>query len=67
MTAVHRPYYRERLDDIFCVACGDFYPCLPVREASACRCSHDQTQHDEIGCVIFACGCRSYRPKGVTA
>jgi hypothetical protein len=67
VTATHRPYYRERLDDIFCVACGDFYPCLTVREASQCLCGHDQTQHDEIGCVIFACGCRSYRPKGSAA
>jgi hypothetical protein len=36
--------------------------------AGTCLCSHDiATQHDEVGCRIFVCGCRVARSKGSAA
>jgi hypothetical protein len=66
--ALHRSYHHTRLDAEFCVADGEPWPCLHVRQAEHCRCGHHgETQHDEIGCVIFACGCRQLRLKGSAA
>lgn len=62
----HHAYWNPVLEDNFCAACGDNWPCLPWREANpACKCSHAKSQHSrgEGQCWLGACGCRFYREK----
>lgn len=64
----HTSYYNERLDDYFCVACGDYWPCIPHRATVTCKCSHTQAVHSHGtgDCWSLACGCGKFRLRGAS-
>jgi hypothetical protein len=66
---IHAAYHNEFLDDIFCTGCGDYWPCLPERERTQCRCGHQQSNHSHSTgqCWHAACGCNVMRPREVTS
>ena len=64
MAESHVPYFNDFLDDTFCAECGNYWPCVPARDAMTCKCSHVATVHGRGGsgeCWSAACGCRTFR------
>jgi hypothetical protein len=59
----HAPYFNAFLDETFCHADGEYWPCLATRQAAECLCSHTQATHDRGAgeCWSLACGCRTFR------
>lgn len=69
----HRAYEcDDGSGDLWCIRCGDPWPCLPWRDAHTCKCSHVEalhhaTRHGQVMCAPAACGCGEYRPAVATA
>jgi hypothetical protein len=55
--------------DLFCIRCGENWPCLAYRDAHTCLCSHLEslhhaTRHGQAMCAPASCGCAQLRLKG---
>lgn len=66
----HYPYWNRALQEDFCRADGEPWPCLHYRQnrPPRCKCSHVRDFHgsDRSGramCFSAACGCATYRPQ----
>jgi hypothetical protein len=57
----HLPYWNDYLEQEYCHADGEPWPCLHHRQTAPAKCKCSHVRHAGQ-CYSAACGCREYRP-----